>query len=66
VSAARAAHPGVRLAVAGEGSALASGPQGSVGLVDPAGLLVLRYPRDMSASAILKDLKRLLRISTQG
>ena len=66
VSDARAQHPGLRLGVVAAGSVLVPGQPGSVRLVDPAGLLVLRYPPEASASAILKDLKRLLRISTQG
>ena len=66
VSSARAEYPGLRLGVVSARSVLVPGAPGSVRLVDPAGLLVLRYPPDASASAILKDLRRLLRISTQG
>jgi len=66
VSQARSEHPGVRLAVANPGAAAISGEPGSIMLVDPGALVVLRYAPDASASAILKDLKRLLRISTQG
>jgi hypothetical protein len=59
-------HPGLNVGIAPRDSVLLGAPPGSVQLVDPSGLLVLRYGPALGASAILKDLKRLLRISKQG
>jgi cytochrome oxidase Cu insertion factor (SCO1/SenC/PrrC family) len=41
-------------------------PAGTVYLVDPHGNLVLRYPPEAPAKGMLKDLKRLLKISNIG
>lgn len=65
VSRIRDEHPGLRRGLLA-GDAGLGRDAGQVQLVDPAGLLILRYAQDDSASAILKDLKRLLRISKQG
>jgi hypothetical protein len=35
-------------------------------LIDPLGNLMLRYPRDADAMRIIKDLSRLLKVSTVG
>ena len=41
-------------------------PNAHIYLVDPAGNLMLRFPRDPDPSAMLKDLQRLLRYSSIG
>lgn len=61
-----AQHPGLRIATVDSmaRSALPAGRMdGDVLLVDPSGFLVLRYTSDQDATALLKDLKRLLKIS---
>jgi hypothetical protein len=64
---ARQIDPGLRVGVFGHDAAVLveQGTTPAVHLVDPAGYLILRYDVDI-ASSILKDLKRLLRISAQG
>jgi hypothetical protein len=59
-------HPGLHVGIGPRDSVLFAASPGTVLLVDPANLLVLRYDPALDASAILKDLKRLLRISKQG
>lgn len=68
VAIARAIDPGVRIGrITGDASVLNAHPApGMVQLVDPAGYLILRYRDAAAASDILKDLKRLLKISIQG
>lgn len=63
-------YPGARVLAAPAGWArLLEAPDGEPGalyLVDPQGYLVLRYGPDLADDAVLKDLKRLLRISKIG
>ena len=63
-------HQGVRLLAATQGWTAALGARGAtpgtVYLVDPQGYLVLRYDPALADDAVLKDLKRLLRISKIG
>lgn len=68
VAIARDIDPGLRIGrIAGDASVLGAHPApGMVQLVDPAGYLILRYRDAAAASDILKDLKRLLKISIQG
>jgi hypothetical protein len=66
VAAVTGEHPGLHVGIAPRDSVLLAAPPGTIQLVDPANLLVLRYDPSLDASAILKDLKRLLRISKQG
>lgn len=68
VALARAIDPGLRIGQIGsDAGVLTENPApGMVQLVDPAGYLILRYRDAKAASAIRKDLKRLLKISTQG
>lgn len=65
---ARDIDPGLRIGrIDGKASVLGvDTAPGMVQLVDPAGYLILRYRGAAAASDILKDLKRLLRISIQG
>jgi hypothetical protein len=64
----RGAYPGMRVGLIGSDSILSTQPEPSaaIQLVDPAGLLILRYSGGSVAADVLKDLKRLLKISTQG
>jgi hypothetical protein len=68
VAIARDIDPGLRIGrIAGDVGVLSAQPApGMVQLVDPAGYLILRYRDAAAASNILKDLKRLLKISIQG
>ena len=66
VAAVRRDHPGLRVGRIDRGGPLARSGAGAVQLVDPAGLLILRFPEDPDASELLEDLKRLLKISKQG
>lgn len=68
VTLAREIDPGLRIGLLDRGVSVLTAQRAAalVQLVDPAGYLILRYREADSASAILKDLKRLLRISTQG
>ena len=61
-------YRGVRLLEATQRwtAALGASAPGTVFLVDPQGYLVLRYDPSLADDAILKDLKRLLRISKIG
>ncbi len=63
-------HQGVRVLAATRAWSAALGARasrpGTVYLVDPQGYLVLRYDPDLADDAILKDLKRLLRVSKIG
>lgn len=66
-------HPGLDAAVASpswsrqvEAARAAEGGPGQIFLVDPQAYLMMRYAPDATASEILKDLKRLLRISKIG
>lgn len=66
-------HPDLRIAEASAGwlrQLSTAAPQtpasGSVYVVDPRGYLMMRYGPDATAEGILKDLKRLLRLSRIG
>lgn len=54
------------LVVAGLGAPTAWATDGSVLLVDPLGNMILRYPPGYESSGLLKDLKRLLKLSKVG
>ena len=62
------AYPGLRVGLVGSESVLAarSAPPVAIQVVDPAGFLILRYSGEPVAADVLKDLKRLLKISKQG
>jgi hypothetical protein len=68
VARARSIDPGLRIGQVGSDAGVLTEDtaRGMVQLVDPAGYLILRYRDADAASAILKDLKRLLKISKQG
>lgn len=65
-------HPDMRLAVGTKNEifeALKLNPeerQSPIFVIDPLGNLMLRYPSDVASKSLLKDLKRLLRISQIG
>ena len=71
-----AARPRPELLAAMEGTRVASSgalaerfpgtPQDHIYLVDPLGNLMLRFPRDPDPSRMIKDLQRLLRVSSFG
>ena len=71
-----AGKPRAELLAAIEGTRIASGPAAAkdfpgnaadhVYVVDPLGNLMMRFPRDPDPSKMLKDLKRLLRLSQIG
>jgi len=79
VTAVMQAYPGLRIGLLDASSPRAGAgmPASAVQMIDPAGFLVLRYPADWQrkepvtevasglASALLKDFKRLLKISKQ-
>jgi len=64
VAEARQLDPGVRLGSVDSHSPLRKAFP--IQLVDPAGYLILRYEDAGAATDVLKDMKRLLKISTQG
>lgn len=64
VASVRALDPGVRVGLVDSGSPLRT--HAPIQLVDPAGYLILRYEDADAATDLLKDMKRLLKISTQG
>lgn len=68
VALAREIDPGLRIGrIVGDAGVLTEDPApGLVQLVDPAGYLILRYRDADAASDMLKDLKRLLKVSIQG
>ena len=71
------AQPRAELLAAIEGTVVAQAPAGAdfpaeksvtdhIYLVDPLGNLMMRFPRDADASRMIKDLKRLLKVSGFG
>ncbi len=64
VASARELDPGLRVGSIDRQSPLHK--QFPIQLVDPAGYLILRYEDTAAATDVLKDMKRLLKISTQG
>ena len=63
-----AAHPDLRIAVADSAllAALPAGAEGSIFLIDPLGLLILRYPADPDIRKLNQDIGRLLYASHIG
>ena len=60
-------HPGMPLASLGTGGgAMAGLPTQQLYLVDPMGNIVLGYDDDATAKGLMKDLKRLLKVSKVG
>lgn len=59
------AHPGLKMMPLNQPWPLAGG-RAPLQVVDPAGYVILSYDRADAASDLLKDLKRLLKISKQG
>lgn len=63
-----AAHPDLRIAVADSAllAALPPGAEGAIFLIDPRGMLILRYPADPDIKQLNKDIGRLLYASRVG
>lgn len=59
------AHPGLRIMALDRPWPLSQGTA-PIQVIDPAGYVILRYESPDAASDLLKDLKRLLKISKQG
>ena len=64
-------HPGLNVVRAGRRAFLAEfpaseSPEKYIYLVDPLGMLMLRFPGDPDARRMLKDLERLLKVSQVG